>query len=47
MSTEIIFLGVIILIAAIDYFFKKNKTTDLLDVNNKPKINPQRWFSFR
>ena len=37
MSTEIIFLGVIILIAAIDYFFKKNKTTDLLDVNNKPK----------
>lgn len=37
MSTEIIFLGLIILIAAIDYFFKKNKTTDLLDVNNKPK----------
>ena len=37
MSAEIIFLGLIILIAAIDYFFKKNKTTDLLDVNNKPK----------
>lgn len=37
MSTEIIFLGLIILIAAIDYFFKKNKTKGLLDVNNKPK----------
>ena len=37
MSTEIIFLGLIVLIAAIDYFFKKNKNKGLLNVNNKPK----------